>query len=187
MDISMSFLPLPHLQWQKWHRVHLRSVLLTSTAGNSWSLGLYIPRNDLRLCSFMSTRRLLAVWPDYTHELTTWSSFMCQQRPNLASALKTKPRGISGHPSVSGARLLNLSSPWQVPLSRPSGQKGCRAQNLSYFLLCWKQTVTRSSWWIRGSVWAKTRADMHETKGLYHPWTAWKGTRRHGGCVGSGK
>lgn len=135
---SMSFFLLPPLQWQKWHRVHLRWGLPTSTAGNSWSLGLCIPRNDRRLCSFISTRRLLAVWTDYTCELTMSSSFMCQQRPNLALALKTQPRGISGHPSVSGARLLNLSSAWQVPLSCPSGQKGCRAQNLSYFLLCWK-------------------------------------------------
>lgn len=69
------------------------------------------------------------------------SSFMCQQRPVLALALKTKPWGISGHPSVTGARLLNLSCGWQVPLSCPSGQRGCRAQKRAIFC------CAESRWW----------------------------------------
>lgn len=68
------------------------------------NLDLPILRNHLRLCSFMSTRRQLAVWTDYTCEWTMWRSFMRQQRAIRALALKKPKREVSA-----------LSRPWLEP------------------------------------------------------------------------
>lgn len=103
--------------------MHLRRTLLTS------SESLNSKKRSKTLFLYVDT-----VAAGSLDRLHNWAH-------TVALALKSKAWGFSGHPSVTGARLLNLSSGWQVPPSCPSGQKGCRAQNMSYFC------CAESRWW----------------------------------------